>query len=383
MLMSRQVRKENHRCSNSRSEMVFWKNVAIALGLSLAGVKAFPQADTVSRFSFSTYAELYYSYDFNNPSDKLRPPFLYSFNRHNDPKFNIALVKGGYNTERLRFNVALMAGTYSKYNLAQEPDLLQHIYEANFGLRLGKKDLWLDVGLIPSHIGFESAIGKDCFSLTRSIMGDNSPYFETGLKLSSTHGNGRWVWALLLLNGWQRIQFISGNSLPSFGHQLQFKPNDKVLINSSSFIGTDKPDSARKMRYFHNLYGIFKLSNSLDFQMAFDIGAEQKVKGGKSYNNWYTSVAGFRIMANRVLQFCTQLEYYNDMGSVLTSTSSGLPLSTFGISETVDLHIYKNLEWRFEWRWLNGTDDIFLKDGLPVSSNHAVTTSLAFYFSNK
>src|SRR6187402_3033568 len=69
MLMSRQVRKENHRCSNSRSEMVFWKNVAIALGLSLAGVKAFPQADTVSRFSFSTYAELYYSYDFNNPSD--------------------------------------------------------------------------------------------------------------------------------------------------------------------------------------------------------------------------------------------------------------------------------------------------------------------------
>jgi hypothetical protein len=71
--------------------------------------------------------------------------------------------------------------------------------------------------------------------------------------------------------------------------------------------------------------------------MAFDIGVEQKVKGGKSYNNWYTSVAGFRIMANKVLQFCTQLDITMTWVLYLPQHHLDCPLNTFGISETVDL----------------------------------------------
>jgi hypothetical protein len=39
---------------------------------------------------------------------------------------------------------------------------------------------------MPSHIGFESAIGKDCATLTRSILADNSPYYEAGVKIDIT-----------------------------------------------------------------------------------------------------------------------------------------------------------------------------------------------------
>ena len=67
----------------------------------------------------------------------------------------------------------------------------------------------------------------------------------------------------LVLNGWQRIQRVDGNHLPAFGHQLTYKPNSKITLNSSSFVGSDKTDSLRQMRYFHNLYGIFKLMKDL------------------------------------------------------------------------------------------------------------------------
>ncbi len=40
---------------------------------------------------------------------------------------------------------------------------------------------------MPSHIGFESAVGSDCWNLTRSILAENSPYFESGIKLNYTN----------------------------------------------------------------------------------------------------------------------------------------------------------------------------------------------------
>jgi hypothetical protein len=209
-------------------------------------------------------------------------------------------------------------------------------------------------------------------------MADNSPYFETGAKLGYNSDNGKWYAAFLILNGWQRIKPINGNSLPSFGHQLQFKPNDKILLNSSSFIGTDKPDAERKMRYFHNLYGLVKLSDHVDLQMAFDIGVEQKAKGSSDYNTWSTVVGGLRYRIGDRLTSGTLLEYYSDKDGVLTITDTGLGLETFGFSETISYQLGKRFLLRGEWRWLNGRQKIYLKDGIPSYNNNALTTSVAF-----
>jgi hypothetical protein len=348
--------------------------VSLMFAVMLYGLSAGAQ-DSLKRFRFTGYAEAYYSFDLNRPADNRKPPFFYSFNRHDQPRFNIAMVDGSYTSGRFRANLGLMAGTYSASNLAQEPQILRHLYEANIGLRIGQQ-LWLDAGVMPSHIGLESAIGKDCISLTRSIMADNSPYFESGARLSYT--KGKWYAALLLLNGWQRIRPIPGNTLPSFGHQLQFKPNERLTLNSSSFIGTDKPDAERRMRYFHNFYMLIQASGKVDLQFAFDVGAEQQGKGSSRYHNWWTTVGGFRFKPFPRLWFCTLMEYYADQGGVLTTTDTGLPLQTFGFSETADVHINKYLQWRVEWRYLNGRGKIYERNGIPWQSNNAITTSLAF-----
>ncbi len=92
------------------------------------------------------------------------------------------------------------------------------------------------------------------------------------------------------MNGWQRITRVDGNSLMSWGTQIQFKPSEKVLLNYSTFIGTDKPDSARLMRVFHNVYGIFNITDKLGLTLGFDIGTEEKTPSGDGTNTWYTPV---------------------------------------------------------------------------------------------
>lgn len=82
----------------------------------------------------------------------------------------------------------------------------------------------------------------------------------------------------MILNGWQRIQRVYGNNTPAFGHQLTFKANSKLTLNSSSFIGSDTSDSIRQMRYFHNFYSQYQLNEKLGLIGGFDIGAQQKVK---------------------------------------------------------------------------------------------------------
>jgi hypothetical protein len=86
----------------------------------------------------------------------------------------------------------------------------------------------------------------------------------------------------LVLNGWQRIAKAEGNKSLSFGHQITFKPNDKITLNSSSFIGNDKPQDDKRMRYFHDLYGNFQLTDHFSTTLGFDVGAEQKEKEVKA-----------------------------------------------------------------------------------------------------
>ncbi len=142
------------------------------------------QIDTsASTFTISGYAEVYYAYDLSQPDDHQRPSFLYSHNRHNEFNLNLGFVKAAYNADRLRGNLAIAAGTYMNANYATEPGVLKNVFEANGGVKLSKNsNLWLDAGIFASHIGFESAISKDCSTLTRSILAENSPYYESGAK---------------------------------------------------------------------------------------------------------------------------------------------------------------------------------------------------------
>ena len=318
------------------------------------------QNDSSQALTLSAYIETYYGYDFANPENHLRPNFIYSHNRHNEVNLNLGFVKVAYQKANIRANMALMAGTYANANLAAETGVLKNILEANVGIKISKnKNLWLDAGIFSSHIGFESAISKDCWTLTRSILAENSPYYESGAKISYNSDNEKWFLSALLLNGWQRIQRLEGNNTPAFGHQITYKPNATIALNSSSFVGSDTPDAERLMRYFHNFYGIFQLNDKFGLTFGFDVGFQQKMLKNKNYNVWYSPVIMARYVPTKKLIFVARSEFYSDKNQVIISTKTQNGFQTFGNSLNIDYHFSNNLLWRIEYRNLSSKDAIF------------------------
>ncbi len=329
----------------------------------------------------SGYLETYYSYDFSNPGNHTRPGFVYSFNRHNEVNLNLGFVKLAYGDDKIRANLALMTGTYANANLAAEPGVLKNIFEANVGVKISKnQNLWVDGGIFAAHIGFESAIGKDCWNLTRSILADNSPYYESGAKISYTSDNEKWFVSGLILNGWQRIQRVDGNNTPAFGHQLTFKPDSKLTFNSSSFIGSDTPDSTRKMRYFHNFYAIMQLHEKFGVTFGFDVGVQQKAKAVSEYDTWYSPVLIARYTPTAKINIAARGEYYSDANGVIFATGTVNGFKTFGYSLNLDYAITDRTLWRIEGRGFSSKDQVFTLDNQPSNQNYFVTTALSLSF---
>lgn len=358
------------------------KKKIITTIFSLISCCATGQTDSLQySLKISGYIEPYFAYDFGNPSNHQRPGFIYSFNRHNEVNLNLGFVKAAYQTDKVRSNLALMSGTYTNANLAAEPGVLKNIFEANAGVKISRsKNVWLDAGIFSSHIGFESAVGKDCWNVTRSILADNSPYYESGAKLSYTSNNEHWFLSGLILNGWQSIQRVNGNNTPAFGHQISYKPNSKFSINSSSFIGSDTPDSVGQMRYFHNLYSQWQLHKKLGIITGFDIGAQQKSKGSNDYNIWYAPVLIVKVSAAKNISIAGRAEYYRDAHNVIINTATLNGFQTFGYSLNLDYSISDNAMWRIEARAFSSKDEIFMLDNKPSRNNYFVTTSLAISF---
>jgi hypothetical protein len=305
---------------------------------------------------------------------------MYSHNRTGEISINLAFLKASFSNENTRANLALMTGTYSNANLAAEPGVLKNIFEANAGVRISKqRQLWIDAGVLPSHIGSESAVGKDNWTLTRSLAADNSPYYEAGARLSYSSENKKWYTAVLWLNGWQRIQRVAGNHTPAFGTQATFTPTEKLLFNSSTFIGSDQPDSLRRMRYFHNLYSVVQLTQWLGLTLGLDLGWEQKEKESKTLNHWYTPLLILRMKIRDNRYFALRSEHYNDKASVIVSTANGVPFSVWSHSANLDMSLNRKLLWRVEGKWMKSRHPIFLQpDGDYKKWNLSASTALCF-----
>jgi hypothetical protein len=358
------------------------KTIFITLITLLLSSTCFSQEDIKpSPFTVNGYLETYYVYDFSKPEYNVRPGFVYSHNRHNEVNLNLGFIRGSYNADNVRANLALMAGTYANANLAAEPGVLKNVYEANAGVKISsRKNIWIDAGIFSSHIGFESAIGKDCWTLTRSILADNTPYYEAGAKISYSSDNGKWFFSGLVLNGWQRIQRVDGNSLPSFGTQITFKPNSSITLNSSTFIGTDKPDSARLMRYFHNFYGIIQVSENIGLILGFDYGVEEKTPEDNSTNSWLSPVMIAKFTLSDKIALGLRAEYYDDENGVIIATGTPNGFKTTGISANIDYQILPNAVWRLEVKNYTSKDDIFSGEDEVSKNNTAIATALAISF---
>ena len=326
------------------------------------------------------FVDAYYGFDFNHANTNVRPGFLYSHNRQNEFTVNNAILGARYDDGKVRGAFGIQAGTYVSANYAAEDQVMKHIYEAYAGFRPFSK-AWLDLGIFGSHIGFESAISKDNWTLTRSLMAENSPYYEAGARLTYEVGP-KLTLTGLVLNGWQNIR--ENNQAKGLGTQIQWKPSAKLLINSSTFYGNEQPqDSLIRRRYFHDFYVTYAATERLNLAVVFDVGKQQSA-GRSGYDTWHTGAAFVKYKLGD--QFSTTLrgEYYSAQRGVIISSISPTAFDrkflAGGTSLNLDYLPTANVAFRVEGRYLRAQDAIFQHDTGNSRNYGNVTTSIALSF---
>ena len=355
------------------------KKLLLLVAALTTGTIAYGQEET--KIKVTGYLETYFGYDFNKPTDNNRPGFIYSHNRHNEINLNLGFIKGSYENGNIRANLAVMAGTYANANLAAESGVLKNIFEANAGIKLSKSaNLWLDAGIFSSHIGFESAIAKDCWVLTRNISSENTPYYESGAKITYGTNDGKCTATALYLNGWQRMTRQNGNSQPAGGLQLTWKPSPQITVNYSNYLGTEGADSVRVQRFYHNVYGIFQLTNKFGVTLGFDYGTQKKAKGSDDNNEVLSPIAIAQYRINPKFAVAGRVEYYEDRNGVFISTGTPNGFKTTGYSLNLDYAPISNAVLRLEGKVYDSKDKIFTRDLSTVTHNAALTASIAVSF---
>ncbi|MBC7446855.1 MAG: porin [Hymenobacteraceae bacterium] len=340
-----------------------------------------PNTPAGSSLTTYGYVDAYYGYDLTSKAQD-RPGFLYSHDRNNEFTVNNAIVGVRYQDDQVRGALGLHAGPYVEANYAAEPPVMRHLYEAYAGFRPTHKT-WLDVGIFAAHIGFESAISKDNWTLTRSLMADNSPYYESGARLTWEVAPELTVTALVL-NGWQNIRDL--NRAKGAGWQIQWKLTDKLLINSSSFCGNEQPqDSAARVRYFHNFYASYAATDRLSLAAVFDVGKQDRARGESGRDTWHTAAVFAKLKLADRWSTTLRGEYYKAERSVIIGSSmpaKGDPeFFVRGGSLNVDFNPVSHVVFRVEGKVLNSRERIFLdrkdKSGYTYGT---LTSSIACLF---
>lgn len=338
-------------------------------------------AQETPKIKVTGYLETYYGYDFNEPADNNRPGFVYSHNRHNEVNLNLGFIKAAYDSGKVRANVALMAGTYTNANLSAEPGVLKNIYEANAGIKLSEnQNIWLDAGIFSSHIGFESAISKDCWVLTRNISSENTPYYESGAKITYASKEGQFTATLLYLNGWQRISRIDGNSKPAGGVQLTYRPTGKLTLNYGNYLGKEGINVVAVTRFYHNFYATAQLTDKFGLTAGFDYATQQKVKGQSEKSEVISPVFIAQYKFYQKFAVAARAEYYKDKDGVFIDNGTPNGFRTMGYSLNLDYSPISNAVVRLEGKVYDSKDKVFTRDLGLVNHNAAITASIAVSF---
>jgi len=345
-------------------------------------VKTFLLINTAVFFTFSSFsqkkdslhisvnADAYASW-FTQASNAKRPAYWVNYTGLNTAGLNLLAGSVHYRTNHFRTTLSAMAGEYARQNLVAEDPLARHIYEANVGYRFtSDEDIWLDVGVLPSHIGMESVAGIKNYAGTRNIISDITPYYETGFRLSYTP-NDEWFFAILALNGWQRITAPFSAFGKNWGIQVTYRPNPHWIINSSSYIG-EMPEYqySERTRIYSNLFSTINLNPRMSVSAGWDWG----IQGNRSMQ-WNDLLFQYRYeILHKKLSFTTRYEYLTDPGGLFLFKDASFKPKHHLTSVNFDYKSTENIMLRTELNYLFANRSV-LNSGPDLSDRQ-----LSFFF---
>ena len=323
------------------------------------------------------YVDAYYAFDFNRPAGKDQPYFV-SMARDREVNINLAYIDLKYTASRIRARFVPGFGTYMNSNYAHERGTLKNIIEGSVGIKLSKnKNIWLDAGVFGSPYTNESAISKDHLAYTRSLGAENVPYYLSGAKLTLPLAS-KWNAYLYLLNGWQQI--YDNNNKMSAGTQLEYRPNNNLLINWDTYVGQERSvaDSTLGQRYFTDIYFIYS-RKKFSATSCFYVGMQEQAESKKA--TWWQGNFIARYNLTEKLSVTGRIERFSDPRAVMIVPITKVKgFNTNGSSLGLNYAIANNTLLRFEYRTFFSDKDVFIRNGAPVKNSNTATANITIWF---
>jgi hypothetical protein len=342
-------------------------SVAVSRGGAQAGPRegadTAARADTTPHVSFGGFIDTYYAYDVDRPRDFDRA-FTTQPARNDEFNINLAFLEARISGPRYRGRLAVQFGTSVQENYVAEPRLgvvsgpsvSQYLQEATIGYRL-LPSLWVDGGIYAAHTGYEGWISRDNLTYTRSLVADNSPYYEAGVKLTWTPSPS--VTAQLhILNGWQDVS--NYNSPQAFGARIDYTLSPVLTLSYDNFVGNMAPDSLRERERFYNDF-IAQYNPTSRWQLAavFDIGIQGRSASTGGTAVWYGSSLIGKYHFSPQVAVVGRVERYADPSQVIVTTGLPAAFKTTGGSIGVDVSPVSRLLWRTEVRGYDSDGSIW------------------------
>lgn len=204
------------------------------------------------------YAEAYYQWNFNRPSNGVTHSRGFD-NRHNSFTLSNVALSATWDHEELIGRVALQIGsTPSTYYLAEPAapgasganasgaELWKYVQQAYGGyrFRLRGRALTVTAGLFLSPIGPESLAVYDSWNWSRSNLFFGLPFYHTGTRASYSLTD-EWAVTLHAYNGWNSV--VDNNPEKSVAAQVTYTTR-RLAASALYFGGVERPVGAPEGR---------------------------------------------------------------------------------------------------------------------------------------
>lgn len=302
--------------------------------------------------TFSGAVSTYYSISLNQP-----PSQTYAYTtqpkRERTIAVDLAVLSAEWKTESVIVRTSFQAGTWAEANYVGDDASWRFIREVSVAVAFDSL-IGAIAGIIPSHIGHESAINAENMLLSRSLIADWTPYYVTGAGVRWSPSSTVYA-KLFVVNGWQKI--VDNNRYLSLGTQLQYQASDKATISWNTYWGNDEPnDSVVKNRIHNNVWWDHQLSDEFRFVLMADLGLLKRGPGLPYDAAGYGAVkVGWR--PTKLIRVGGRVEYMHDPKRVLVLDSPDA-FKTVSASLGLDVFPVEHVMIRFESRAFSSSQNV-------------------------
>lgn len=318
-----------------------------------------------SAFVFGGYAEAFYQWNFNQPSNQLTA--LRGFdNRHNTFTLANVALDAQWDFENVVGRVTLQVGHTADSYYSGEPSraggggvnatsasLWKFVQQGFVGYRFKPfgRTLLVQGGLFLSPIGPEAMAVRDNWTWSRSNLFFGLPYYHTGVRATLAL-SAEWAVTLAGYNGWNSV--TDNNDGKSVSVQVTYAKPEVVALSVLYFGGVERPTGApegQPWRHLFDAHVTWSATSRLSLLAHANGGLEPNRFG---LSAWVAGAASVRYQVLEQLFLVARADaFFEQRGANAEGVASSLfwPVSSVGSGTlTVDVRPHPRVSARLELR---------------------------------